>query len=44
MEVAIVGIGIEMRDATCELDGRKDATSLLGASLLASSGQRLDGG
>lgn len=39
MEVAIVGVGIEVGDAAREFDGREDAASLLGASLLASGGE-----
>lgn len=44
MEVAIVRVGVEVGDAARELDGREDTSSLLGASLLASGGERLDGG
>lgn len=42
MEVSVVAFWIEMTDARGELDGRKDATALLGSSLLASSGKGLD--
>lgn len=43
MEVSVVAFRIEMADARGELDGRKDATTLFGSSLLASSGKGLDG-
>lgn len=35
MEVAVVGVGVEVRDTARKLDGREDATALLGADLLA---------
>lgn len=43
MEVAVVGLGVEVRDAAGEVDGWEDATFLLGAGLFAGGGQGLDG-
>ena len=37
MEVAVVAVGIEVRDAVREFDGREDAAALLGTNLLAGS-------
>lgn len=40
MEVAIVALGVEVRDARGELDGGEDAATLLGANLLAGGRER----
>lgn len=43
MEVAVVAVGVEVGDAVGELDGREEATALLGADLLAGRREGDDG-
>lgn len=44
MEVAVVGFGVEVGDATGEVDGWEDSTFLLGAGLFAGGGEGFGGG
>jgi hypothetical protein len=43
MEVAVVRVWIEVRDARCVFDGWKDAPPLLGAGLFPRRGENFDG-
>lgn len=44
MEVAVVGVGIEVGDSRGEFDGREETSSVLGADLLARAQQSLGRG
>lgn len=44
MEVAVIGLGVKVGNAARELNGREDASALLGTRLLTGGREVFDGG